>query len=652
MALPAPNLDDRRFQDLVDDATRMVRLRCPEWTDHNLSDPGVTLIETFAFMTDQLLYRLNRVPDRLHLTFLDLIGLRMLPPTPARTAVTFWLSTPAVTPMTIPIGTEVGTVRTELADSIVFSVWEPVEIRPCVLKSLRTKASGDPTSIDRAAALGPPVPFAAFSDPPGPGDELLIGLDNPVPRCAVRLDLVCHVEGLGVNPQHPPLVWEAWTRNGWTGCEVERDETGGLNRDGVVVLHVPATHQAGVQDGDRAAWLRARTVPPEPGQTGYTASPTVTSMTACTVGATGDAIHAQIVERETIGHSEGVAGQSFALSERPVLAGVGGTVVEVSSPDGWQEWRPVEDFAASGPRDRHIVIDGYAGEVLFGPVIRLADGSTRQYGAVPEKGEVVRVRRYAVGGGAIGNVAAGAIRTLRSSIPFVSAVRNRHSAHGGVDAETLEQARNRGPVLLRTRSRAVTAEDYEVLAREAVPEAARVRCITAGEADVPAGSVKVLVVPAASADRGRITFADLVPPETIMIRLAERLDEVRLIGTNVMVEPPMYRGVTVVARVGARPRTNATRIADDALDALYGFLNPLPGGGPDGEGWPFGRSVRSGDIHAVLQSVRGVEFVEDVRLFSANPVTGERGAEKARIDLEPNSLVFSFDHQVKVEVPK
>ena len=83
MPLPAPNLDDRRFQDLVDDAKRLVQRHCPEWTDHNVSDPGVTLIETFAYLTDQLLYRLNRVPDRLYLKFLDLIGLRMLPPTPA-----------------------------------------------------------------------------------------------------------------------------------------------------------------------------------------------------------------------------------------------------------------------------------------------------------------------------------------------------------------------------------------------------------------------------------------------------------------------------------------------------------------------------------------------------------------------------------------
>ena len=94
MALPAPNLDDRRFQDLVDDAKRLVQQRCPEWTDHNVSDPGVTLIETFAYMVDQLLYRLNRVPDRHYLTFLDLIGVAPFPPTAAATDVTFWLSAP------------------------------------------------------------------------------------------------------------------------------------------------------------------------------------------------------------------------------------------------------------------------------------------------------------------------------------------------------------------------------------------------------------------------------------------------------------------------------------------------------------------------------------------------------------------------------
>src|SRR5215211_585416 len=128
MALPAPNLDDRRFQELVDEAKRMVMQRCPEWTDHNVSDPGVTLIETFAYMTDLLLYRLNRVPDRLYVKFLELIGLRLFPPTAARAPVTFNLSTPADALFTVPKATLVSTLRADADDPIVFSTMEDLDI--------------------------------------------------------------------------------------------------------------------------------------------------------------------------------------------------------------------------------------------------------------------------------------------------------------------------------------------------------------------------------------------------------------------------------------------------------------------------------------------------------------------------------------------
>src|SRR6187549_3295343 len=128
MALPVPNLDDRRFQDLVDEAKRLVQQRCPEWTDHNVSDPGVTLIETFAWMTDQMVYRLNRVPDRNYVKFLELIGVRLFPPTAAKADVTFWLSAPQDETMTVSTGTEISTVRTEVIDSIAFETIEQLSI--------------------------------------------------------------------------------------------------------------------------------------------------------------------------------------------------------------------------------------------------------------------------------------------------------------------------------------------------------------------------------------------------------------------------------------------------------------------------------------------------------------------------------------------
>jgi predicted phage baseplate assembly protein len=662
MSLPAPDLDDRRFQDLVDDAKRLVMRRCPDWTDHNVSDPGVTLIETFAFMTDQLLYRVNQVPDRVYLKFLDLIGLRMLPPTPARGPVTFWLSAPASTPLTIPAGTRVATLRTDAQDATVFCTRADLPILPCSLRRVRTPAATgdapaghDPAEQDTAATadrtgqLTIGASFTAFSDPPRLDDSLLLGLDEPVPRCAVRLDFQGRIQGIGVNPEHPPLRWEAWTGTGWTPCEVTLDETGGLNRPGSIILHVPPGHDASVIDGDRAGWVRARIVDPAEGQPPYAASPIVDRLSACTVGGTADAVHADIVREEMLGESEGVPGQSLAVSRAPILAGSGAPLVETSSDAGWVQWAPVEHFADSTPADRHFILDAVCGLVVFGPAVRLPDGTMHQYGAVPPKGAAIRISGYTTGGGRRGNVAAKAIQSLRSSIPFVAGVENLHPAHGGVDGETLEEAKTRGPLLMRTRNRAVTAEDYEVLARETAPEIARVRCISAGEADVPAGSVRVLVVPAAAADRGRVLFENLEPSGEILRRIAARLDEVRVIGARVSVEPPLYRGVTVVARLIARTRVSIDRVRDEALDMLYRFLSPLPGGGPDGDGWPFGRPVQAGEIFGLLQRVRGVELVEDVRLFTADPVSGSRGQEATRIEVAAHSLVFSFEHQIRIE---
>ena len=98
-------LKDLQFQDLVDDAKRQIARRSPEWTDHNVSDPGVTLIELFAHMTDQLIYRLNRVPDRQYVTFLDLLGVRLFPPSASAAPLTFWLSAPQPDTVRIPAGT-------------------------------------------------------------------------------------------------------------------------------------------------------------------------------------------------------------------------------------------------------------------------------------------------------------------------------------------------------------------------------------------------------------------------------------------------------------------------------------------------------------------------------------------------------------------
>jgi predicted phage baseplate assembly protein len=193
----------------------------------------------------------------------------------------------------------------------------------------------------------------------------------------------------------------------------------------------------------------------------------------------------------------------------------------------------------------------------------------------------------------------------------------------------------------------VTAEDFEHIAREMAPEVARVKALATTDA-ADAGTVRVLVVPAVPAVSARLTFDQLVPADDTLERITRRLDESRLVGTRVVVEPPVYRGVAIVARLRARPRTDPARLQEDALDALFRYFHPTIGG-PDGAGWPFGRPIIAGEVHAALQAVRGMELIEEVRVFGADPVTGERGKATDRLDVDPNGLVFSYDHQVVVE---
>ncbi|MGI8664484.1 MAG: putative baseplate assembly protein [Jatrophihabitans sp.] len=648
MSLPAPNLDDRRFQDLVDDAKRLVQQRCPDWTDHNVSDPGVTLIETFAFMTDQLLYRLNRVPDRLYVTFLNLIGLRLRPPSAAVVPVTFWLSAPMPTTMVVPSGTRVSTLRTETVQAVVFTTTGDVQIPNCELSQVRSGSASDSAgeSVAITTELQTRVPVTAFAATPQVDDVLLLGLDTAIPRCVLRVDFAGHVEGIGVDPTNPPWVWEAWTGESWQACEVSLDETGGFNRAGTVLVHVPDGHERRIIDGDAAAWIRVRLVQPTADQPSYRSSPVIDGLAVATVGGTQQAVHADLVDLEVLGLSQGTPGQSFELGRGPVLR-FGEPVVQTSEQDGWQSWQLVDDFGNSGPDDRHVVVDHIGARLLFGPAVREPDREMRYFGTVPDKGATIRIGGYAVGGGRIGNVPSGAVQTLRSSIPFIARVENLRAAQGGVDGESLDEAKQRAPLFLRTRNRAVTVEDFEVFAREAAPDAARIRCVPSES--VGAGAVKLLVVPAASMTAGRLNFEELVPQPEMLQRIADRLEQVRLIGTRLLIEPPRYRGITVVARLRARPRANPAQVRVAALDALYAFLNPLPGGGPDGTGWPFGRPVQSGEVLALLQNLPGVEQVDDVRLFSADPVTGERGLESARHEIERHSLVFSFDHHVRIQ---
>lgn len=646
MALPSPNLDDRRFQQFVDDAKRYIQQRCPEWTDHNVSDPGVTLIEAVAYLADQVSYRLNRVPEKNYLAFLDLLGITLFPPAAARVDVTFWLSAPPAQPVLLPAGTEVSTERTDTQAAIAFTTDKELTIPPCSLRQVLRQVRGAAPE-DRTQEILNERDVSVFSAEPQPGDTVLFGLSVPVPSCAVVLRLDSRVDGVGVDPRQPPLLWEALTSRGWLPCEVAEDSTGGLNRGGDVVLHVPAEHARNRLGEFEAGWLRCQVTEPAPRQPFYSVSPTVRGGTAFAIGGTTRAVHAATVHDEILGESTGVPGQRMRLAEAPVIAGDPQLVLEVSEGEGWQRWEFVNNFANSDWDSAHFRLDATAGEVAFGPAVRQSDGSMRQYGAIPPKGAIIRASRYQCGGGRVGNVARGTIRVLRSSIPSIARVENRENARGGIEGETVEEAKVRAPITLRAQDRAVTPRDYEELTRRAAPEVARIACPTLRENENE-NAVRVLVVPQAIPDEGgRLRFEQLVPGDELLARITRYLEARRPLGVRLAVGPPYYQGVSVSATMHSYRGVSGQQVRAGALNALYSYLDPLTGGA-QGDGWPFGRPLQAGELYAALQRVPGVELVDEVVLYPADPITGRRADPTERIDLPPVALFFPFDHRVRV----
>ena len=235
MPLDPPNLDDRTFQDIVDEAKRLIPRFTPEWTNHNVSDPGVALIELFAWMSEMVLYRVNQVPDRLYVHFLNLVGIEPFPPSVARADLTFWLSSPADRVVRIPAGTEVlDGPRRRRRDRVLHGERgrrQPADADHRAHVERRSTCAStdvwdDLTLPGQSAVCFPSAPLAE-------GDALYLGSKESLAGFAIRLDLAADAQGIGVDPRNPPLVWEAWNGEAWIAdASCESDGTGGLNRPG------------------------------------------------------------------------------------------------------------------------------------------------------------------------------------------------------------------------------------------------------------------------------------------------------------------------------------------------------------------------------------------------------------------------------------
>jgi predicted phage baseplate assembly protein len=687
MTLLGPNLDDRTFEQLKAELVERIPVYTREWTNHNESDPGITLLELFAFLGESLLYRFNQIPDATRTAFLRLLDVQRLPARPARVLVVAQTERPEGVQLLAHRELGAGPVSFQTDKELYAWPLEALgaaklEAPPAEDDELEAKrrcdallrlgvAAGtkalfyetvllpaDPNVagadvVDVAVTVDQAIWVALLrgdtTDPrrlAGRGVFLGVALDETIDR-PFTLDALDDVaaaryrsSGLGEDP--PAVLWRLWKGPAPPGdpeaafepLEVVNDTTAGLTTTGVVQLTLPDPLVAGLpaasdgglssppplEDPEQAArvvaWLQAT----RPGQAGGATADPIHRVRWVGVNAV-EATQARTAAPELLGFGTGEADQRYQLAQGNVLPGT--AELQVEEAGTWTTWAEVEDFVGTKAGDRHYLVELAAGQVRFAP--------GGQQGRVPQIGERIRVRSYRYGGGDAGNVREGTV----NAVVGVAGVKvtNPLPAQGGRDAEPLGDALDRIPAEVHRRDRAVTADDFRDLALgvAGVRRAEALPLLHPDNPTVPAaGVVSVAVFPGEDAQHPGAPL----PDRALLRRVARHLDQRRLITTELYVIPPEYRPVSVAAGVVVRDGYQVDAVRRWVELILRQFLAPLPPYGPDGHGWPMGRTIRRAELEAVAVQVEGVEFLEGEGLRLAVPDGAGGWSEVPTVTLE------------------
>jgi uncharacterized phage protein gp47/JayE len=501
-------------------------------------------------------------------------------------------------------------------------------------------------------AVWPGRTFQPFSPVSDSTPALYLGFDRklPVDDLGVFLDVAEQHD----DTEGPGLAWEFWDGFSWQRVLVG-DETRHLRVPGIVSFIGPEDSQPLARFGTERHWLRARLI-----EDGPPGEPTLNAIYPNAVWA----VQRQTFSDEPLGAATGQPSLVLAFRQLPVLPGQEIEVRELQGAradvewrilaaelfgtgralqdletqlgadsaatdisygalrlvrdrakrvtEAWVLWQERAELFGSGPADRHYAVDRARGRVFFGNGV---------HGRIPPAGAAVSARRYQTGGGAAGNVAARTISQLLAPVGGIETVFNAVAAEGGADGETLTALLTRGPATVRHRGRAVTADDYAALAREASPSVAAAQALGGRDPSglpVP-GWVTLVIIPQSAEPRPYPSFG---LREDVRRFIAERAPADVAAAGQIEVTGPDYVPIDVSATVVPRDPTEAGAVEQAVRQAIAGFLHPLHGG-PAGRGWQPGQGVWLSDLAPLLERAGGVDHVTDVELRRGGQIQGD-----------------------------
>lgn len=622
MSLAPPKLEDRTFEQILAEARLQIARYTPElslgWTDHNESDPGIVLVQLFAWLSQITQERVNKLPARAYQSLLHLLGLDVQPATSAAADLVFEAIPGKARGTTVPVGTQVGAPPDANGNPVVFQTVEPLDLISAELAHVLVYDGSVFTEITKqnepdAGTIQP------FGDRPQENAAIYFGFAvpqqsetgwRPFPkRILLRAFEPALVPDFGPvtcagTPSLPRarMQWEylPGPSQPWKPLTIYEDTTRALEIGGYLVLEGPteiAPAPLWTLIDPPNFWLRLRLIKPDYGSR----VPGVAFFRFNTVRARHEVTQTDV----SLGISTGAPDQTIRLPGSPVVPNT--LVLEVVEPGnaGRSIWTRVEMFRkadprspddASGPDARVYRLDGGTGEVQFG------DGTRA---AIPTPGAEIIARSFRFGGGTAGNVAAGQISSLLATIDGAGQVENPRPAVGGKNAQPVEEALRDAPQWLRRGGRAVTAPDFEDAARR-VGGVSRAKALPNTHPSYPGvvvpGAVTVLIVQDTDRKPPR-------PGEDLLRIVCGELDRQRTLTTEVYVRGPSFVPIDVEIKIEVDPTRSISAAEDRARQVIEAYLSP--------KGWRFGAYLYPANLQSQLLALPeeiGIRAVTSLRI--------------------------------------
>ncbi len=665
--LKSPNLDNLTWQEIVDKAIALIPQYNPEWTDHSRSDLGITLIELFAWMSEQIIYRLNRVPDKNYIEFLNLLGITRDPCNPATAGITCQLA--GDTTVVIPKGTQFSTSATETEDGMIFETQQEfniINLKACLLLWEDSQDPNCPYIYQNLFSVLPPkfeqehqektITITANSK-----QILMFGINTFVSQ-------PLYISFKISEPSKPigNLLWKySSVDNGnsdpfdWQKLDSQPDYT--LRKSDR--LRIQVSGKTDWQTQTPADWSAC----PENDENEITDSlywigieiendhPTesiefnINRLAANVISA----INALTVKEEILGVSNGKPFQVLNLRNVPLHKNADGDIhlnLKIEENGIWNIWQRVDEL--SGGYEQYLC-NPVTGEISFGNY-PTNDPDRPGQGRIPDIGSQIKAESYRYSaGGKRGNIPQQSIEIQRNPVSGVVTVINEEPAVGGTNWEELEDTKTRAPKEIRSRHRAVTAEDYEFFAREASLEIADVRCLPPkrkpdknGEIiwetdplNRSLGWINMIILPADTTSRKPY------PSQTLIDTVKNYLNARKTIGglLNIVDQAPFYMEIKVVtATIYVMAGKNNPVTKEAIRTTLYNFFHPV-NGGSHGQGWKIGQSLCIPHVYDLLNGLENVSYVENLTVEGINHkdiLISEKGLQ---IPVEEHELICASE---------